>query len=161
MKYALEPFQDEILYTVPRIRGFSLAARDMVTRPAMVTGIVPEKEERLRNLSGDITGGEMFSPEDDYAVVAQGLAELLNISVGDTITLLGQRFQTITATGIFRVGGIIKFALPEQNNFMVFLPLKEAQWYLGAENRLTGLLIMVDDPGQIDDMAAAINCYWP
>ncbi len=157
VKHALEPFQDDILYTVPRIRGFSLAARDMITRPAIVTGILPEKEDRLRNLSGDMTRGELFSPEDDYAVVAQGLAELLNISVGDTITLLGQGFQAMTATGIFRVGGIIEFALPEQNNFMVFLPLREAQWYFGAENRLTGLLIMVDDPGQIDEMAAAIR----
>ena len=157
VKNALDAFEGGILYTVPRIRGFSLAARDMVTRPAMVTGIVPEKEDRLRNLSRDMISGEMFSPEDDFAVVAQGLAELLNLSVGDTITLLGQGFQAITATGRFRIGGIIEFDLPEQNNFMVFLPLRQAQWYFGAENRLTGLLLMIDDPGQADDLAAALR----
>jgi ABC-type lipoprotein release transport system permease subunit len=61
---ALEAYEVEILYTVPRLRGFSLAARDMVTRPAMVTGIVPEKEDRLRDLSREEQDDDMLRVEN-------------------------------------------------------------------------------------------------
>jgi len=154
---ALDPFEDEIRYTVPRISGFSLAAKEMTTKPSMVSGIDPVKEDRLRGLSLNIVDGKMFAADDDYAVIAQGLAEMLDIGVGDTLVLLGQGFQAMTAAGKFEVGGIVEFSIPEQNNMMVFLPLSRAQWYFAAENRLTGLIIMPRDEEEIDQLAKSIQ----
>lgn len=154
---ALAEFEDEIEYTVPRIRGFSLAARDISTRPAMVNGIVPEQEDQLRDLSGNMVQGEMFGNGDEYAVVAAGLADLLELNIGDTLVLIGQGFQAVSATGKFMVGGIIEFNLPEQNNTMVYLPLEVAQWYFAAGNRLTNLLIMTGSKDQISQLAAQIQ----
>ncbi|MFP4064318.1 MAG: ABC transporter permease [Bacteroidales bacterium] len=154
---ALAKFEDEIKYTVPRIRGFSLAAKDISTRPAMVNGIVPEQEDQLRDLSGNMVQGEMFGKGDEYAVVAAGLADLLDLNIGDTLVLIGQGFQAMSATGKFKVGGIIEFNLPEQNNTMVYLPLEVGQWYFAAGNRLTNLLIMTERKDQISQLAAQIQ----
>ncbi len=153
VRRALEACEDDIRYTVPRIQGFSLAAKEMTTRPALVTGIVPAREDKIRNLSGDMVEGNMFSDDDEYAVIGQGLAELLELNMGDTLILVGQGFQAVTATGMFNVGGIIRFTLPEMNNTAVFLPLERAQWYFAAENRLTNLIIMPEDTEHIDQLA--------
>ncbi len=153
----LEQFGDKIDFTVPRIRGFSLAAKGMTTRPAMVAGIVPEKEDKLREISSHVTKGKMFSPGDDFAVVAAGLAELLDISVGDTLVLIGQGFQAVSATGKFQVGGIVELNLPEPNNTKVYLPLERAQWYFDAGNRLTNLLIMPHDTKRISQLATEME----
>ncbi len=157
LKKAIGEIGSDIDYTVPRISGFSLAARDITTKPAMVNGIDPEMEDRLRNLSSNITEGEMFSAGDDYAVIAKGLADMLHIRTGDTLILIGQGFQAITATAMFRVGGIIDFTIPELNNRMVFLPLGEAQNYFAAGNRLTSLIIMPEHDEKICKVAERLQ----
>ncbi len=153
VRQALEAHQDEIEYTVPRIQGFSLAAKGMSTRPALVTGILPQREDKLRKLSANMVEGELFSDRDESAVIGEGLAGLLGLSVGDTLILIGQGYQAMTATGKFRIGGIISFAIPERNNTAVYLPLERAQWYFVAENRLTNLIIMPKDTEHIGPLA--------
>jgi len=148
VRSVLENYSDEISYIVPRIQGFCLASKDIGTRGVLVMGIDPEKEDRMNNLSSRLIEGKMFNPDDNYAVIAEGVAAQLEVAIGDTIVLLGQGFQGMTAAGKFEVGGILKFPIPEQNNTMVYLPLKEAQWFFAAPDRLTNLIIMVDDvPG--------------
>ncbi len=153
LKEVLAFFGEEMAYYVPRIRGFALAARDMSSRPVMVSGIVPEQEDRLRRLSGDVTAGKMFGAGDRHAVVASGLAQLLDLEMGDSIALIGQGFQGVTAAGMYPVEGIIEFILPETNNTMVFLPLEQAQHFFAAEGRLTNLIIMVEDERVIQPLA--------
>ncbi len=159
VRNALKPFENEIEFTVRRIQGFSLAAKDMVTKPALVMGIIPGQEDRMNNLSSFIVDGAMFTSEDNYAVVAKGLARMLNISIGDTLVLIGQGFQAMTAAGKYEVGGIVEFIIPERNNAMVYLPLNEAQWYFAAEHRLTNLIIMPRDVERVHDLAESMQTY--
>lgn len=150
---ALARYPEDILFTVPRIRAFCLAAKDMGSRGVLVTGIVPEKEDRMNELSSRMVQGAMFGPEDDFAVIGEGLARQLDLSVGDTLILLGQGFQGLTAAGRYPVGGLIRFRLPEQNNTAVFLPLREAQDFFAAPDRLTHLIVMAADESRVPVLA--------
>ncbi len=154
---ALEKHKDRISYTVPRIQGFCLASKDIGARGALLSGIHPDKEDQMNNLSSNIIEGNMFGPEDQYAVIAEGLAQQLDLAIGDTIVLLGQGFQGMTAAGKYPVGGIIRFIMPEENNKMVYLPLREAQWFFAAENRLTSLIVMTDDESESSTLAYDIQ----
>ena len=156
-KIALAEYSGVISYTVPRIQGFCLGAKEIGTRGVYVMGIVPEKEDRMNDLSSKLIEGEMFTGEDQYAVIARGVADLLDLSVGDSIVLMGQGFQGMTAAGIYRVGGIVEFNLPEQNNTMVYLPLKEAQMFFAAPERLSSLILMVEDERVVDDLAESLR----
>ncbi len=153
VKDALAAFPEEISYTVPRIGGFALAAKDMGTRGVMVNGIDPEKEDRMNDLSSHMVKGEMFTIDDDYAVIAEGLASLLEVEPGDSIVLLGQGFQGMTAVGTYKIGGFIEVFMPEQNNTMVYLPLKQAQQFFAAPDRLTNLIIMTEDEDIVPELA--------
>ncbi len=157
VKEAVSAFEDEIKYTVPRIQGFSLAAKDMGSRGVMVNGIVAEKEDRMNGLSSNMVRGEMFGPGDDFAVIAEGVAELLDLDVGDSLLLLGQGFQGMTAVGSYSIGGIISFPMPEQNNSMVYLPLRHAQNFFAAPDRLTGLIIMVEDEDVVPGLSVRLQ----
>jgi len=157
VKYVVEKYSNEITYTVPRIQGFSLAAKDVGSRGVMVTGIDPEKEDRMNDLTSNLIKGEMFTPGDDYAVIAAGLAHQLKVTVGDSLILLGQGFQGMTAVGKYEIGGIVEFMMPEQNNTMVYLPLRTAQEYFAAPDRLTNLILMVDDDRIVSSLADKIG----
>jgi len=157
VKRVVEKYSGEITYTVPRIQGFSLAAKDIGSRGVMVTGIDPQKEDRMSDLSSKLIEGEMFTSDDDYAVLAAGLANQLEVAIGDSVILLGQGFQGMTAVGKYKIGGIVEFVLPEQNNTMVYLPLRTAQEYFAAPDRLTNLIIMVDDERVVTSLAEKIG----
>jgi len=157
VEQALEKHSGRISFTVPRIQGFSLASKELGARGALVTGILPEKEDKMNNLSSNLTEGSMFGTDDQFAVVAEGLAQQLDLAIGDTIVLLGQGFQGMTAAGKYPVGGIIRFFMPEENNVMVYLPLREAQWFFVAENRLTNLIVMTENESEADALAADLQ----
>ncbi len=157
VKKAVEQHRDYIEYTVPRIQGFSLAAKDMGSRGVMVKGIDPEMEDRMNGLSSNMVKGDMFGDGDEFAVIAEGLAGLLETEIGDSLVLLGQGFQGMTAVGTYRIGGIISFPVPEQNNTMVYLPLDQAQYFFAAPDRLTGLIIMVAEEEIVPELAEKLQ----
>ena len=157
VKDALANYPGMIEYTVPRIQGFCLGAKDMGTRGIYLMGIKPEKEDRMNDLSDRIIEGEMFTGEDNYAVIAEGVASLLELTIGDTIVLMGQGFEGMTAAGKFEIGGILEFPLPEQNNTMVYLPLEEAQWFFAAPERLTNLILMIEDESEAGLLAEQLQ----
>jgi putative ABC transport system permease protein len=157
LKEILAGYTGLISYTVPRIQGFCLGAKDTGTRGVYVMGIEPEKENRMNDLSSKLTRGDMFTGKDKFAVIAEGVANLLDLSVGDSIILMGQGFQGMTAAGIYPVGGIVRFNLPEQNNTMVYLPLNEAQFFFSAEGRLNSLILMVENEQVIDRLAQSLR----
>ena len=157
VKNAVSAFSDQIEYTVPRIEGFCLASKEISSRGVYLMGIWPDKEDRMNELSSRLIKGEMFSRNDNFAVIAQGVATQLNLELGDTIVLLGQGFQGMTAAGKYKVGGILEFPLPEPNNTLVYLPLEESQHFFAAPNRLNNLILMLKDPDMADELAAKIQ----
>jgi len=149
----IEKLDDKIDFYVPRIQNFALAAAGEQTRVAMVMGIEPAHEARLNDLFNDVVAGDFLESGDEDILVAEGLADILEISVGDTLILLGQGFQGATAAGKFRVKGIANLRIPEMNNNTVYMSLQAAQWFFVADNRLTALIIMPQNPKQTHQLA--------
>ncbi len=149
----LEKYDEEISFHVPRLQSFALAATENTTRGSMVTGIDVEKELMMNDLSDDITQGEFLSKNDDGLLIAEGLASILGAGVGDTLVLLGQGFQGTTAAGKFPVKGMVDLKIPEINNNTLYMTLENAQWFYGADNRLTALIIMPENPDKTQSLA--------
>ncbi len=153
----LERHSDEVSFYVPRIQHFALAAAGRITRGVSVMGIVPQKENLLNDISERLIYGEFVEAGKDDIVVAKGLSDILNVSTGDSIVLLGQGFQGATAAGIYRIGGIVSLNIPEMNNSTIYMPLEAAQWFYAAEERLTSLVIMPEDPAKTHQLAEKIR----
>lgn len=157
VKAVLDKYNEKIAFYVPRIQGFALAATEEITRGAMVTGIDPLHEARINDLHEDVVEGSFITSNDPGIVLAQGLAGILKVGVGDTLVLLGQGFQGATAAGKFQVKGIVDLRIPEMNNNTIYMALETAQWLYMADNRITALIIMPEQPKQTGMLANALR----
>jgi len=157
LKQSLSSFNTEVAFMVPRLQSFALVATDETTRGVMVTGVDPESENKFNNLTGLVTEGSFLNPEDNAIVVARGLAGMLKIAIGDTLVLISQGYQGSMAAGKFPVKGIIRLRVPELNNNIVYMPLEAARLFFSAEERLTSLIIMPENPNDTEELAMAIG----
>ena len=135
---------------VPRLETFALAASEELTKGVIVTGIDPIAEANVSDVEAKMVDGNYFALNDKSVIVSTGLAEFLEIEIGDTLVLLGQGYQQISAAGKYPVVGTMKFGSPDLNANMVFMPLLAAQYLYGCEDRLTSIIPIVNKIKRID-----------
>ncbi len=135
-----------VIHVAPRLESFALASSREITRGAMLFGIDPEKEENVTEASKWITEGNYLKAGDNGLIIASGLAEYIKINVNDTLVLLGQGYHGVSAAGKYPVRGIVKLPNPDLNRQVIYMDLKNAQEFFSAENLITSLVIMVEDP---------------
>jgi len=142
---------------VPRIEYFALAAFESKTRPSLVFGVDTEKESFITGIQDKIVSGEYLDSTDKAVLISSGLAEYLNIGVGDSIILIGQGFHGSNAVGLYPVKGLVKFPGPDQNNRIVCMPVKEAQWFYRLDQRLTSIALLLNESDQTDNVMTSVN----
>jgi ABC-type lipoprotein release transport system permease subunit len=142
---------------VPRFETYSLISHGNKTKVVQVTGINPELENKLTNLKKKLVGGTFLSDSSKGIIVAQGLAEILKVEVGDSVVIYGQGYHGVTAAAQIPIVGIVKFTLPELNKSFTYLSMPYAQWLFSAPDRLTSLSIMIDNPKQLDRVKSDIQ----
>lgn len=152
----------DVLAVVPRLDTYALAAGLDRSRAAMVVGIDVRAEDHLSDPRSKVSSGRYFDSNDENgALVAEGLAEFLNIAVGDTLVLLGAGYQGMSASGAFPVVGLVRFGLPDMNRQTVYLPIGAAQEMTGAYGRLTAVAVLVQSIKDAGPVAADIASTLP
>ena len=141
-----------ITLTVPRFETYSLISHGNKTKVVQVTGINPQLENELTDLKKKVVSGEYLSDSSKGIILAQGLAEILKVGVGDSVVIYGQGYHGVTAAAQIPIIGIVKFTLPELNKTFTYLSLPYAQWLFSAPYRLTSLSVMINNPKEIDDI---------
>ncbi|HHZ65153.1 MAG TPA: ABC transporter permease [Flavobacteriales bacterium] len=147
---------DRITGVIPRLEGFALSSFGESTKGAMVVGVDPEKEKVMINFHEKIVDGAVFEPTDRSVLMGQGLADYYGLKAFDTLVLLGQGYHGVSAAGKYPVSGIVKFSSPMLNDNLIFLPLKEAQWFYGTDNRITSIVISTDDGNRASTLKASL-----
>jgi ABC-type lipoprotein release transport system permease subunit len=135
----------EIDFVIPRLESFGLASAGELTRGSAIFGIVPNIETQLTGIADKIVSGKYLQPNDDGVVIGDGLAKYLKLALNDTLVIITQGYHGISAAGKFPVRGIIKHVSPELNKSIIYMELKTCQGFLGAENKLTSLVVNVAD----------------
>jgi len=141
---------------VPRLESFALASYETRTRGAMVIGMDPEKESHLTGVEQKIIEGAMVGLRDNRVLMGSGLADYLNMEVGDTLVLISQGYHGVNAAGKYAVAGLVEFGLPPLTNQVVFMPLPAAQYFYGADGLLTAIAVVTDQPKQVEEVREAI-----
>ena len=146
-----------VTHTVNRFETFSLLSHGNVTKVAQIIGIEPKDEDQITNLKSKVVEGKYLQNDSKGILLAQGLAELLNAAVGDTVVIYGQGYHGVTAAELVPVQGIVKFTLPELNKSFSYLSIPYAQWVFSAPGRTTSLSIMIDNPKSLDRITEKIR----
>jgi ABC-type lipoprotein release transport system permease subunit len=145
-----------------RINTGGLASNSEGAFAVSIIGIEPEAEAHANLVAEHVTSGRyLTSADQDSLLIGQGLADLMNIKVGDRITLVGQSThqqmhqRTMTIVGIYNVG----VATIEQST--VYMSLAEAQNLYDLTGASTEVIITLKKLGEEPAVTAALSASIP
>lgn len=141
----------------PRLESFALAAGEGQTHGVLVVGVSPEAEDELTQLQERLVTGNYWGEDQTGALVADGVAERLEVGVGDTVVLLSQGYHGVNAAGKYEVKGLLHFGSPELNKRMVYLPLTQAEQFFGAEGLATSVALDIESKEEVPAVLAALQ----
>ena len=148
---------ENVTLVTPRLESFSLISYGNVTKVASIVGIDPALENEMTDLKNKLSSGKYLTKESRGVMIAEGLAEVLKVGIGDSVVLYGQGYHGVTAAAQVEVEGIVKFTLPALNKTMVYLSLDYSQWLYAAPNRVTTISIMISEATKINEVHIAVS----
>ncbi len=151
---ALQLDQDEVVVSVSRISSFALASFEDHTKGVMINGIEPDLEAKLTLLDKKLTSGKYLQKEG--VMIAQGLADYMEMGLGDTIVLISQGYHGVNAVGKYPIIGMLKFPVPEFNQAAVYMHITTAQEFYRAPGLITSQSILLEESKAIPKIQASV-----
>lgn len=114
-----------------------------------ITGVEPEKEMSANIIGQNVKEGRNLTSGDlDNILIGKGLADAMNVKVGDRITMVGSsqhqqmRQRTMTVIGIYDLG------MPDLEKQTAYISLGEAQSLFDLPGQSTEISIYLKQIGQ-------------
>jgi len=137
--------QDKVRGVAPRIVGGGLVSTEMNTTGGMIAGVDPAREFEATTLLRSPREGERLKPGDrDKAMLGRGLAENLEVGVGDEVQLMIQSYYGSLELGFFEVTGIVDTGNPELDRAMIVIPLERMQSLFEMEGLVTEVAVVLE-----------------
>ena len=141
--------QPEVVAAAKRIQTGGLISSSEGNFPVVITAIQPEVEAAYSIQAENLAEGRYLEPgEGDAIYIGRGLADALDVGVGERVSLLGRskheemRQRTMTIVGIYDLG------MPEMEKGTVFMTLEEAQSLYNLRDEVTEVAINLAEVGQ-------------
>lgn len=148
---------------MPLIEGQVMVSSATQATGALVRGVSEGGLRSLPLVADNIRFGtlEGFGQQTGIAIGTR-LANMLRVTVGDSITLVSPRgaqtpFGTAPRTKAYKITALFEMGMSEYDRTMVFMPLAEAQRYFSRGAEVDALEIVVDNPENIDDTIQEIK----
>jgi len=136
-----------VISVAPFVTGQVLITNDGVVQPAIIDGVDPAFEKNITELPQKMVQGklEQLIPGQFGVVLGEELADRLNASIGDKITVVTPevsmtpagvipRFKRFTVTGIFRAGSGFGF-----DGTLAFINLQDGQKLMQLGTSVSGV----------------------
>lgn len=156
--------QPQVVAAYRRIQTGGLATSREGAFAVTIVGVEPEAELPVSLVAQNVKDGRYLQSEDlDLIFIGKGLADAMDVGVGDRLTLVGQamhnqmRQRTMTVVGIYDVG------MPDIEKRTIYITLKEAQELYDMLGQSTEVAMTLQQLGQeqavINAMAATLKGY--
>jgi ABC-type lipoprotein release transport system permease subunit len=157
--------QPETVVVAKRIETGGMVSSREATMPVAITGIEPEQEAPSVSLVAEnvVQGRYLQGDDEDVLLIGEALAERLEVTVGDRVTLVGRathkqmRRRTMTVVGIYDLG------IKDVEEGMVYVSLLEAQTLFDLRDQATEVGIYLEEVGQeppvVEKLQAALSGY--
>lgn len=130
--------------------------------PVGITAIEPELEAPLSLQAEHITLGRFLSDDDGDAIfIGKALADRLEVTVGDRVTLLGRSKNELMRQHSMVVVGIYDLNAPDFEKSTVYIPLIDGQTLYNLRGQATEVAIFLNDVGTEDHVLAALQAQLP
>ena len=148
----------EVLLASKRIKtGGTIKERGEIM-PVIITGIQPSVEAPISLIAENIVAGRFLQDNDeDMIVIGKGLADELEVGVGDRITLAGKRKNESMRQRTMTVAGIFNLGLKDAEKGMVFISLTEAQSLFNLRDQTTEVTVSLHTVGMEDQVIGELQ----
>jgi len=149
--------EEDIELISPRIKFGVLLGEDELSIPALGYALNPEKERDIAGLQKRLVEGTYLKSGERSAILGKDLAERLNMTVGDTMTVI-TRTAYDSPTGMnLVINGTFRTGIGGIDRSIFYIPLEVGQTLLDLEGRATEVIILVKDPGNAIQIAQSIR----
>lgn len=143
----------------PLLEGQVMVSANDIVSGAQVRGVRPGDLASLSIVSdnvrrGDLSGFGVGRNGGDEVAIGARLAAQLGLEPGDPITLIspnGARtpFGATPRVKTYVVGAVFSVGVSEYDQVFIFMPLRQAQLYFNAGEKVSRIEVMVDEPDRI------------
>ena len=152
-----------VVAMAPYIGGQGLLTHEGRVLPLVLTGVIPELEQKVNHLQDKLIAGNLNQLSDFKIILGKGLADTLGVMIGDKVTVMipqatvtpaGMipRFKRFTVEGVFSAGSGFNF-----DSKLAFINLKDAQKLLRMGDKVTGLKIKISDIYQAPSLSSKLS----
>jgi lipoprotein-releasing system permease protein len=142
----------DVVAAAPFVEGQALVAAGDSAAGLSVRGVDPELEQTVSAVGGFMRAGSLQALEAGAyrAVIGSGVAEALDVGIGDEVVLVLAR-GVVTPIGItprmrtFTVGGIFEAGMYEYDRGLAFVHFEDAARMFGTDGHASGLRLAVSD----------------
>jgi ABC-type lipoprotein release transport system permease subunit len=145
----------------PRIESFTLSAFAEKSKGIAVIGVDPKLEFEKPSIKKRLIAGNFEDVYNGGIVVTEKLAEYLGAALGDSLALIGQGYQGISAIGLYKITAIISMPNPMLNSGLAYLDLETAQEFFSLDGRVTGLSLSFKDNSKFKESTENLKSKLP
>jgi ABC-type lipoprotein release transport system permease subunit len=154
--------QPDVIAAARRIATAGIVSNRGNSVPVSITAIEPELEAPLSLQAEKITQGRFLSEEDGDAIfIGQALADRLEVTVGDRVTLLGRSKNELMRQHSMIVVGIYDLHAPDFEKATVYIPLIDGQTLYNLRGQATEVVIFLREVGGEDGVMSALQAQLP
>ncbi len=126
--------------------------------PVSITAIEPESEASVSLVAEHISEGRFLRNDDgDNILIGQEMANLLDVGVGDRITLVGKRKDESMRQRSMTVVGIFNLGLGDAEKGLVYINLPVAQTLYNLRDQETEVAITLEEIGQEGALISSVR----
>lgn len=151
-----------VVTATPVIEGQVMVSTPQGAQGAQVRGIRPDDLKVQREVAASLTPEALADfAAGDSVIIGQGLAAMMGLQPGGTVTLLAPRgdvtpFGTTPRQKTYRIAGLFSIGMSEYDRSFIFMPLEEAQAYFGTGDTVQGIMLMVQNPDTVMNMRGQV-----
>ncbi|RUR19579.1 lipoprotein-releasing ABC transporter permease subunit [Legionella qingyii] len=153
----------EIKALAPYVGGQGLMVHEGQVYPIVLTGVLPEKEEKMSHLQDKLLAGSLSNLKDFGIILGRGLADSMGTMIGDKVTVMipqatvtpaGMipRFKRFTVVGVFSAGSGFNF-----DTKLAFINMGDAQKLLQMGDDVTGIKMKIDNVYQAPELTSRLS----
>lgn len=136
----------------PRVIIGGMIASSYNSAGGLIYGVNGQSEIGVSRIRDALIKGEYLTGEPREILLGSGLAELLEVELGNRIILTAAAVDTDELSQeLFRVSGIVEFGPEEMDETFAFINLDRAQEVFGLDGKLHQVAIRFTDPALARD----------
>jgi ABC-type lipoprotein release transport system permease subunit len=154
--------QPQVMAAARRINTAGIVINRGNSLPVEITAIEPDIEAPISLQAENVSQGRFLLPDDSDAIfIGKGLADRLEVAVGENVTLLGRSKNESMRQHNFTVVGIYNLNMPEFEKGTVFIPLADAQTLYNLRGQATEAAISLKQIGTEGEVLTALKAQLP